>query len=60
MTDLSMDQGKVDLWERGFMFAIQDIDPKYGEVSAHLVKWGESRDKKEKVPIKLVDCKELL
>ena len=29
----------IDLWELGFMFAIEDIDPKIGRIEAELFTW---------------------
>ena len=42
------------------MFAIRDIDPTIGEISIELVRRNTLNDKKEAIPIKLVNCKELL
>ena len=60
MTDLAVTDGYVDLWQQGFMFAISDIDPAIGEISITVVRRNTAMDKKEVIPLKLVNCKELL
>ena len=53
---------KIDLWELGYTFAIENIDPSLGTVYAEHVTWGTNEDRNQRVatPITLVDCKELL
>jgi hypothetical protein len=42
------------------MFAIQNIEPSYGQIKADQVVWENEADNYVSTPIKLVDCKELL
>ena len=58
-TELVHTEG-IDLWERGFMFAVEDIPPEVGTLSAHLASWDKDDADAVKTPIELVDCKELL
>ena len=53
---------KIDLWELGFTFAIENIDASLGTIYAQHVTWGLNQDRSQRVetPITLVDCKELL
>ena len=51
----------IDLWELGFTFAIENIDPTFGSVYAYHTKWGADEDRSQRIetPINLVDCNEL-
>ena len=62
MTSNSKDDSIVQLGPQGFMFALTEIDPKVGVLSAKYVKRGRiAEDKKEEeIPIELVPCEELL
>ena len=42
------------------MFAIHDIDPTMGEISINYVRKNTKMDQKVVIPLKLVNCKELL
>ena len=51
---------EVNLGEMNFMFALENIDPKIGRISAQQTKWGYSREERQHLPIEMVDCEELL
>ena len=52
----------IDLWALNFMFAIKNLDPYYGTIEATQVTWNANvgSEGKVEIPIKLVDCDELL
>ena len=50
---------EIDLWQLGFMFAIEDIDPSIGRIEANLISWQANTSNPESTPVTLVSCKEL-
>ena len=50
----------IDLWSLGFMFAVENIDPKVGRIEIQQVFY-ESGDEivKRTEPLELVDCEQL-
>ena len=59
MIESESHHSKMDLYELGFMFAIQTIDPRVGRVKALSNEW-EADGKFNPVEIDLVDCQELI
>ena len=50
----------IDLWELGFMFAVEDIDPRIGRVEVSHSSWFRNNEANDKyTPIKMVPCSEL-
>ena len=49
----------MDLWQLGFMFAIEDLDPKIGHISASYTRWNQDEGRIEK-QIKMVSCSQLM
>ena len=58
MTTLAMEPGVTDLFEHGFFFALEKIDPTVGNIVVTQVK--KSSKGKESERIELVDCAELV
>ena len=51
----------IDLWALGFMFAVENIDPRIGRLmiqQVHYINSGEEVEKKIK-PLVLVQCEDL-
>ena len=59
MLEFESHHARMDLYELGFMFAIQTIDPRVGKVKAESNEW-EADGKRNPVEIDLVDCQELI
>ena len=59
MVEMDSMDTEVDLFDLGYMFAIQAPDPKAGRIIANQVAWGRGKSKK-RTKIDLVDCNELL
>ena len=50
----------IDVWALGFMFAVQDIDPRFGRVQVLNHSWNyEEADHDITTPIQMVPCTEL-
>ena len=45
MVEMDSMETEVDLFELGYMFAIQSPDPKAGRIKANHVAWGKGKDK---------------
>ena len=60
MTTLAKENESIDLWQLGFMFAIDDIDPRIGHLTATHTRWNNDDEGKIDTPIKMVPCSELL
>ena len=45
----------VDLWKLGFMFAVEDIDPRIGRLELDYTTWSQTDGKKD-MRIKMVPC----
>ena len=52
-------QGPIDLWALGFMFAVENIDPRYGRITVTYHQWNRANSIATEIPIKMVDCQEL-
>ena len=39
MTTVALEDQVVDLWQLGFMFAVEDIDPRIGRLEAEYTRW---------------------
>ena len=63
MTALESQDELIGLWERDFVFALENVDPRVGRITAEQVFWTVQEDgSTERVyqEINLVDCKEFL
>ena len=50
----------IDLWELGFMFAVEKIDPRIGRIEVeHASRFRNNEANDKKTPIKMVPCSEL-
>ena len=56
---LAIQDGNVDLWKYGFMFAIQEPDPTAGVITAEYIMRNETGIE-EYYPIDMVSCDEML
>ena len=45
----------IDLWDLEFMFAVEDIDPRFGRVRIYYKSWSETEGKTE-TQMKMVPC----
>ena len=45
MTTVVTESQIVDLWQLGFMFAVEDIDPRMGRIQVTYTKWGKESGK---------------
>ena len=59
MTSSSKDNSVVELGAQGFMFAVSEVDPTVGSLSAKFVKKSNTEFEDER-KIELVPCEELL
>ena len=59
MTSSSKDLSVVELGAQGFMFAVSQVDPSVGTLSADFVKRSKTKYSEER-SIELVPCEELL
>ena len=59
MLQENVDFELIDLWENGFMFAVQNIAPEVGQVVVTHTNWGLDVEKVV-TEIKMVECSELL
>ena len=60
MTLLPSENEAIDLWKLDFMFAIEDLDPRVGQIQASHVVWDFRGEKsnKQKSQLNLIDCNE--
>ena len=60
LTTMGADDVSIDIWNLDFMFAIENIDPRVGRITATKVSWDNrgSESKKEKNEVEMIDCKE--
>ena len=52
---MAADGQRIDLYELNFFFAIENIDPKAGRISATYTKWTRG-EKKQKQKVELIQC----
>lgn len=55
MTTVVLDWQQIDLWSLGFMFAIEDIDPRVGRINVKQTSWTQDAGKVETF-VKMVPC----
>jgi len=41
MTSMAAEEKAIDLWELGFMFAVEQPDPRVGHIDVKSVSWNE-------------------